>query len=1021
MAPPRGRGGGVPLKPAAFPLVGGVDTKVSGFILPAPKLQVCENAHSDRTGSLQRRPGRTAFTSLVQSGGVSAVSHGPAATATYKNALLLLTDGSTSFSDAGRAYEYSETLTRWIDKGDAFSPRVRSLNIAKSGAEAGAKDGDSATANGVTVHAYVETEASGANIRTSVRVTISDANGVVLKRAHTLFTTTAAFANLSVAPRCVARGTRCYVFWYDPDGTDLRVAIFDAASASSLGTMEPTPVTVTGDINTTFPLFDVVANTTYGIFVVWNDTTAVQLAFGFVSTTGVLASTSTSAMANDPTSSGFITCAVADGDAMHGIVYSTGTSPNDLYALHRSWSGSAWTATATSGALDTAVSGDVINIGCRYTSATSLRMAYTDHGGAVNTTVYQATYTTAGAASSRVATLRNSWLISKPILGVDLNLYFWVMAHALKDALATPMLFLMRQDGVPIARALDVPGAILTYNSPLALPQIEAAGNAYSVTVPYPTGSFVGTTYSPVALRRLTVDMIHADNYATAESGEALYVAGGYLQMYDGDSVVESGFLLPFNSTDVPVPTPSTTGGTHLTLLAIYTYEFIYEWTNIRGERDRGTNLGSITCPALTGANDTLTFALPTLAHTRKRTPRGDVVIVAYRTLANPGADAPHYRVGEIANDPTVATVTFVDALSDAAAATSEQFYQDSGELENTAPPAGHILASGKGRVLVAGFADKPNTVVCSKTRVTGRALEFSDFLPEIVVPDPGGPITALAVMNETILVFKETQIYRVRGEGPNNLGFGEFFPPELISADTGTTMPRSVVVTPRGVLFEGVKGKLLLNQSFQVEYIGAPLEKLAAPGACTGATLIPILQQVRFSYLATTHVYDYFHQQWYVFTHGSSGVPCLWNDVLVSMLAANGQIYREDPTAWTDAGTAYTASLYLGWARDPSTLQGNLRLRGVGLTGESLAAHNLQVALGYDYVATFEQQIFETFAGAGVLKHNWRAARQLANAVTIRIQDNDAGGAVIAGAGFRLHELVFEFIDVRSPGLGRD
>jgi hypothetical protein len=1007
MAPAKGTGyTPTEFQLAKYQLSGGVDSKVHGLVLPPPKLQVCQNAYSDRTGSLSRRFGRSLLSSNIQGGGTMA---DPVALGTYKGDLLAWTGFASSAS--GAAYEYSETETHWVSKGSVESPRVRTLNVARDDASVGISQGDSATANGITVHAFEE--------GTAVRMTITDANGVILKRAYTLFS-----GGTSRNVRCVARGNLIYVFWYDSTlgaTGSIRVAIIDATSSSSLGVMQPTPVTVTGAISAVWPLWDVVANSSFGIFIAWNDTTALRLSFGFVDATGVLGSTSTSAMVADPGAGGFITCAVAPGNAMHGIVYAVGTAPNDVYALHRSWSGAAWTATATSGAIAAGISLIVANVACRYTSATTLRIVYTD-GVTAAPVVYQSTYTTAGVTAA-VGTLRNSWLMSKPVLAADLNLYFWVMAYSGRSALVERVMFLMRQDGVVIAQALDVPGTILVTNAPLMLPQIEASGNSLSASLVYLDGTIAAAApTSALALRRTTVDMTHSDSHAVVEAAQTLLMAGGFLQQFDGDSFVEAAFLLPFDTFDVADPTPSTVAGTNLTPLAIYAYHFIYAWTNIRGERMLGTNYGAKTCPALTGTNNKLTFALPTLTHTRIQSAqsRGDVVILAYRSDPNPTADSQHRLVGVIKNDPTANTVTFADTVPDTTEATSEQFYQDGGELENTAPPAGHLVASGNGRVYVAGMADLPTTVIASKTRVDGRVVEFSDFLPRIVIPDGSGPITAIAMLNESLIVFTETRIYRVNGDGPNNQGFGAFNTPLLITSDDGTTSPRSVVVTGDGVMFEGVSGsKMLLDQSFQVTYIGAPLEKLADAGACTGTCVIPALQQVRFSYASTTHVYDYFHKQWYVFTHGSEGPTCVWNNVHAAI--DTGVVY-DDETVWTDAGDPYTMELKLGWLTSGASIMSNLRVRSLGLIGQSLAAHNLAINVGYDQAAATE--LLETaIAGAGPLAPQWRLSQQRCYAIEVTIRDAKLdvylADVVQNTAGMRLNELAFE-VGLVNPRLSR-
>jgi len=1005
----------VQFEPARYPLTGGVDTKIHGFVLPAPKLQACENAHVDQTGSIQRRFGRSALANDVQGGGTAASW---AALATYKGNLVGVTAGENQ--SGGHAYEYSETTDRWVAKGGAESVRVRSTNVAKSGAAAGAFCGDTASANGIRVTAYEEYEPGvGAAIDGAVRITITDAEGVVLKRAHTLASVPGVTAFGLFGVKVVARGNLVYVFWYDEDLLNVRVAIVDATSTATLGTMAPTPVTVTSaNVDTTWPFFDVAPNSSSGILICWNDTTANRFSFGFVDATGVLGGTSTHATTAGTLQS--LACAVAPGNAMHGMVYTLGTTPTDLYAIHRSWNGSAWTSTATSAVIDTALADPIINLGCRYESLTSLRIVYTEPtAGAPK--VHQSSYTTLNAISARIATIRHSRLASKPVLGADGRFYFWVLGNIDAGAEALPLIFLIRDDNVVIAKALDT-GAANFMTGQTGLPQIERAGSSLTVAVAYLAGLVKATEQTfaaSIAIRLTTVDFAHNDSHANIEWGEGLYMGGGMLLQYDGDSFVESGFLVPFPGADAP--TPSTVVGTHLTLLAEYSYLFVYEWTNIRGEREQGTTYGPVVVAALTGTDNKLAFALRTLAHTLKQGSRGDVVIAAYRTLANPNEDSPHFRVGQVANNPSADTVVFEDTLADADAAELEQFYQDAGELENTAPPSGHILASGNGRVLIGGFADAPNDAMASKQRTPGRALEFSDFMPRIVFPGEGGDLTALAFLNETVIGFKAGRLYRVRGDGPNNVGSGEFFPAELISSDTGTSSARSVVVTPMGIMFEGAKGKMLLDQALQLHYIGAPLEKLPDPGVCTGATLIPELQQVRFSYAATTHVFDYYHRQWYVFTHHSDGPTVLWNGVLTA-LEGDLAVF-DDAASWTDAGDAYSVTLTLGWVASSATLHGDMRVKSIALRGESLAAHYLSVIVSYDGAATPSQTIDSTIVAPGILESQWRLVTNIFQMVEVTIRDAvlDVYGADVVQntAGARLQELVFE-LGPRSTSLGR-
>lgn len=974
-----------------YPLMGGVDTKIHGHVLPAPKLQTCENAYVEQTGSIRRRPGRSLLSRTIVDGTSLADM---TAFGTYKGNLLGFTIDGSGSAIGGKGYEYSESLLRWVSKGSVESFRVRTQNVAQEQIS----QGDSGTANGVTVVAYTATA--------GLKITLLDANGTVLKQPYVVSAT-------GLYPRVVVRANIAYAFYWESSTNAVRVVIFDCATATSLGTMSPSPVTV-ATTDATYPQYDVSPNTSYGVFLAYNDTTASRITFGFVDTSGVLASTSTAATVTNDIRR--LSVDVAPGNAMHGIFYATGQGvANDCYALHRSYNGAAWTATATSGAIQTGISvgSAVQDVTCKYLSATTLYVYYQMNDASSGTTqiyVRLASYTT-GGTTTQLRNFMRSYIISDPARADDGLIYLWL------QGVGHDVNLLYRHDGVVMAKAVEQGPYPAAPQDVGWLANLDLASGSMTMAQVYlgGAGAASGSPLDLASLRRVIVDTAHASSYAAAEYNEELFLAGGFLQAYDGDAFVENNFLTPYHS-DFITDLPTTTAGTHLTLLADYSYMFIPESIDKRGNRSLGTNFGVYSPNTLTGTENKITFTIPSVPDTRK----SNVVIGVYRTTANPTEDTPHYRIGQVANNTAVDSLTYVDTAADVDIVDNETFYQDAGELENTAPPAGHLLAFGNGRVLIAGFADLPNKVMASKEFIPGRELSFSDFLPSIDFPETGGPVTAIAVMNGFVVGFKEGQIYRAGGDGPNNTGFGGFSQPELVSADTGTLSPRSVVVTPMGIFFEGAKGKMLLTQSFQVVYIGAPLEKLTDPGECVGASLLPTLQQVRFTYTSTTHVFDYYHQQWYVFTHGSEGLPAVWNDTLVAITGAV-PVYGV-ATVWDDAGEDYAVTLTLGWAHGES-LHADSMVRKIGLTGESLAAHNLAITIAYDYNTTGAQFIDEVVAAAGVLRRDHRLNRRVDAGVQITIRDaflNIYGEYdVLSTAGFRLNELVFE-LGSRSQMIGR-
>ncbi len=1003
-------------RPVSFPIMGGVDTKTHGFVLPAPKLQTVINAYSDQTGSLKRRFGRAVLANLDSSG---VATSGWVATGKSNDRLL----GFTS----DKLYDYATNPARWVDKGRCTSWRMQSKDVP-TGTNRTPVGGvkDMAIIGEYKCYAFDSYGTSGANTISNVCVTLTDSNDSIISNAKVLATSTGGSA-LSSAVRVVAHGLLFYVvFWDVSTAKTLKCFLIDTTSAAAIASsLAASSVSVATDLElatSTACIMDACDNSTYGPFVAYrSDNATPTINYGHLSTAGAMtnAGTSTSAGVDAQT----LSVDVAPGNAMHGIVFTHSVTPSDVRVRLVSWSGAAWTATASSAALDTALSAVVLSQACKFDSATVLRVFYSGDHNVTLPCVRQATYNTAGTIGTRVQMLPRSYLASKPFTGTDSQIYYWVINEPI-NGIVQPTLFLMRYDGVLSGFANQGLAPFPLFQS-FGLPHVPSSGSSYSLFTDYFatiqanfTGSLaVGATGGS---REVMVTMTHDDSHVSIEDDGVTYIPSGYVQQYDGVGCTEVGFLSFVDAT--AVTTNVSYGGGTVPITPVVTfYQIINEWINARGQREQGTNNGSFSV-TVTGTLATVTIKTNTEPWTAKKSPRANYQKVLYATLPDAGADAPFYRVTTLDNDPTADTVTFTSPFASGDISLNETLYTDSGELDNVNPPPGHILAAGAGRVFVAGLPDDPCLIMYSKQRGHGQPLTFNDAL-QIPIPRSTGPITALAVMNEGLIVFTRTAIYRVRGEGANNVGAGGFGPAELVTTDSGARGPRGVAVTPDGLLYQGIQGIMLFSQSLQGQYIGAPLEKLPSPGDCTGIATVPALQQVRVSFADTTHVWDYYHKQWYVFSHGSLGPTCTWNDVHTAVAGSNDDIEYDSTSAWTDGGDPYAMTVVLGWEKFPATLQGDLRVRRVGLTGESLGAHNLSIGIAHNYGAV-SQTITSTIAAPALLKDQWRLTQQVSNAVEITIRDAllDVYGAdvVVDSAGMLLLEVTFE-IGVRGSGFARE
>jgi len=139
------------------------------------------------------------------------------------------------------------------------------------------------------------------------------------------------------------------------------------------------------------------------------------------------------------------------------------------------------------------------------------------------------------------------------------------------------------------------------------------------------------------------------------------------------------------------------------------------------------------------------------------------------------------------------------------------------------APPTG-LIQLHRNRLWVVDSTN-PLNVWYSKFIGPATPVAFSDEFVKTVDPR-GGPITALATIDDKLLVFKYDQMFFIVGQGPENTGVNnDLSDAILITTDVGCIDPRSIVGSPFGILFKSRKGIYLIDRSLAVQYIGAAVE----------------------------------------------------------------------------------------------------------------------------------------------------------------------------------------------------
>ncbi len=409
------------------------------------------------------------------------------------------------------------------------------------------------------------------------------------------------------------------------------------------------------------------------------------------------------------------------------------------------------------------------------------------------------------------------------------------------------------------------------------------------------------------------------------------------------------------------VPPASISAGIGNITPGTYSYIVIWKYIDNKGRIHRSTT--SIPETITTTAPDaSVSVTVPILGLTTKN----NVVMEVYRTEH---LGALYRRVSSVllptfnivSDNYRYKTVTFIDTLTDEDTRANELLYTTGDVLDNDSPPACSLITTFDNRLFIAGLQDK-NLLQFSKmiNPLDQNGIGgFSESLA-IAFSSQGGDITALAKMDEKLIVFRETEMYYISGTGPSNANDGNNYnPPQLITSDVGCSNPNSVVLTPLGLMFKTPKGIYVLSPGMQVSYIGNSVED-HNDLTISSSTLVASSNQVRFTTEeGVALVFDYEYNQWSTFTGYTATDADLFKNQYVT-LSSSGQVRKENDT-YIDNGDEPIALVFeTGWL-SLANVQGYQRIKRVLLLGEFKGGHKLKVSFAYNFSPVFtESAIFD-------------------------------------------------------------
>lgn len=877
----------------------GMDTKTDSKQLPLGRFYQIKNALYTSPLQLKKRNGYDQLN--LQTVSNEFISN-PISLSSFDNALLTL--------NKFNLYSFSDKTQKWVKKGhvsnlSAFSSSVIRNNYNQSKVTVASNFG---------ISAYAWEDSSG-----GCRLSIID------NESKTSFLHNVQLTATGSSPKLVINSNAFYFFFLD--GADIKYRKLNSASPT---TLEP-EVIAKSNLSLVNPVYDL-ATVNNNIYCAYKSTiVGSELQIFFIDQTDVIVTTAGVVGANPTTTISLFT----DEAARVCCSYYNGTSVF-LVIYNFSLTGQLKPITT----IETVA--NVNNIAVNSPSLNNYTLLYTITAAqSYNYLIRKNTVTYSGAPATASVFLRSVGQASK-MVKINEQLYTLCIHESALQA----SYFLANLDGEIEAKFSPSTGGTVLANN--TLPEIPLLSNTSCLIASQLKSELINenaTFFSVNGINSTIVNFVPDLNYQDDILGKNLYITGGILRNYDGVTVTEDGFFLfPENVT---AGSTATTGG--FISNGTRQYVVVYAWYDNKGQLHRSTTSIPLSV-TLSGGTTTQTqqLVIPTLRLSYKT----DVIVEVYRTENN---GTIFYKLTSTTsptfNNALVDTITYLDTAADSSIISNEILYTTGGILDNDQAPNASIITNWKNRLWLAGL-ENSQELAYSKEITPGYPAEFSDFL-RVQIDDAIGKITALAVMDDKLIIFKEASIFVLAGNGPNNAGQqNDYGVPDRISSDVGCIDSNSVVLTPVGLMFKSSKGIYLLDRGLSASYVGFPVEAYNSL-TINSSVLVPNANQIRFLTSGDIAlVYDYFMEKWVVFdNHGGTDAQIVNNTYIY--LRNDDTIFKETPGKYLDNGQYIKLEIDTGWLSFAG-VQGFQRVYKLLALGDYKSPHKLRMQCAYNFVEAY-------------------------------------------------------------------
>ncbi len=926
--------GGLNRQVINLPFRAGLFQKADDRVRPQPFLDIAKDIQFDELGGVQTRLAFLAMSNDIFGGG----------TLSNCRRLAVVNDELCVFTDTA-LYSWNAQLTKWVLRATHLAVNVDEQPVCVTTGDQ--IDCDRAELNGTVVYAW--TEASVVFMEARDKVT-----GSVLMPPTSY--------GSGIVPRLVAASTKILAFY--ALGAKLRSAIIDPAAPASATFSDLFGANVAGvyDVGRiegqdgACGAFQQTVNTSYTVFTLMSSGSA-------ASSTKARTCSGPIAVATTPTSGVQIQVIRANGTNIQGDLLTTSTLAD----------------VTINQAVGTAASTSINQITTAFASGSAVAVFWTSGnvGETSSFTEFAVKFNTitAGVPGTQANFRFRLGIASRAFMYAG-RVYVW-LAFA-QDSGASVIAnvstvraqlqntyFLYRDDAVVISQCTrNAGGGFASTAGRLPGVALTSGTTVFSWCAASRRRIDLGTGPDHTAFgarspRDVTFTFDSDAARRSARIGRTMYITGGIPLQYDGVQTSEVGFL------NYPWYFEPQQGGAGSIAAGAYTWKATYGWTNAQGEIDRSTTATGAT---LTIAASKFVFLNHVYLNTTLKVGTRRPSIDIWRTTLVTAGEQPFYKVtsqdpnaspasnnGFVLNDDTLGSsgVPLPDDFTDAILGTKEQNPENAIAFEFTAPPGAGLILETDTRLYLGAVAGDPDRVWPSRLRSSGEVASWHEDL-SVQVPRPGGAMTALAIHNETLTVFRESAIYRCPGEGFSNTRQGTNFVAFEVPGSVGAVSQEAVCkVGSLGTVFKSRKGWYLLTQGWGCQYIGAQVSDYDTE-TIKAITHLETLHQVRILSGSRMIVWDYSAVtdeapagQWFEWTVSTGVDSLIWKGQYVLLIPTGPATQR---TTYT--GIDYGLDVETAWVK-LADLQGAAMVRKIQVLGEYRSAFLLWVRIAYNYKQT--------------------------------------------------------------------